>query len=295
MKGWLVVNHFIHSGKFDLIYNWLVRAAENRGIELTRRTNAQLMSIIGGSAASGRNTNIEHPDFVIFWDKDVRLAKYLELNNCRLFNSARAIEVCDDKALTHLSLAQSGIRMPKTIIAPMTFETVGYGEYEFLELVAAELGFPIVVKECFGSFGQQVYLAKDYAELIKVAGHIGTKPMLFQEFIRTSWGRDIRINVVGSEPVAAMMRYSDSDFRANITNGGRMKEYKPSAAQIEAAVKACKWLGLDFAGVDILFGEDDEPILCEVNSSAHFKSTYDCTGVNVADYIIDHIIRELER
>jgi glutathione synthase/RimK-type ligase-like ATP-grasp enzyme len=31
--------------------------------------------------------------------------------------------------------------------------------------------------------------------------------------------------------------------------------------------------------------------VCEVNSNAHFKSIYDCTGVNAADEIIAHIIR----
>ena len=39
---------------------------------------------------------------------------------------------------------------------------------------------------------------------------------------------------------------------------------------------------------DILFGENG-PILCEVNSNAHFKNIYDCTGENVADYIIEYI------
>ena len=52
-------------------------------------------------------------------------------------------------------------------------------------------------------------------------------------------------------------------------------------------------LGLDFAGVDILFGEEEEPILCEVNSNAHFKNIYDCTGINVADAIISYILEQL--
>lgn len=296
MKGWLVVNHFIKSSKFDLLYDWLEKTASDRGIVLLRKTNAQLMSIVGGYGQVDMNRiKAEQPDFVIFWDKDVRLAKYLESMGLKLFNNATAIGICDDKALTHISLAQSGIRMPKTIVAPMTYESVGYSEYEFLKTVMDELSFPIVVKESFGSFGQQVYLAEDRDELLSITRHIGIKPMLFQEFIKTSKGRDIRINVVGCEPVAAMERVSDKDFRANITIGGRMKAYKPSADQVEMAIKVCRCLGLDFAGVDILFAENDEPVLCEVNSSAHFKSVYDCTGVNVADFILEHISRVLGR
>ena len=60
------------------------------------------------------------------------------------------------------------------------------------------------------------------------------------------------------------------------------------------AIKACKYLGLDFAGVDILFGENNEPILCEINSNAHFINIYNCTGINVADEIMKYINDMLE-
>jgi len=44
--------------------------------------------------------------------------------------------------------------------------------------------------------------------------------------------------------------------------------------------------------VDILFGKDG-PILCEVNSNAHFKTTLECTGVNMALEIMRHIAGKL--
>ena len=52
------------------------------------------------------------------------------------------------------------------------------------------------------------------------------------------------------------------------------------------ALLACEALGLDFAGVDVLFGEDGKPLVCEVNSNPHFKSTLDYTGVDVALEIV---------
>jgi ribosomal protein S6--L-glutamate ligase len=156
------------------------------------------------------------------------------------------------------------------------------------------LSWPIIIKECFGSFGQQVYLVYNKQELKDIVTNIGAKPMLFQEFIQSSKGKDLRLQVVGSQVVAAMYRYSDNgDFRANITGGGKMKAYEPTQRQIDLAVESCKILGLDFAGVDILFGKDKEPIICEVNSNAHFKNIYDCTGVNVADSILAYIIKRL--
>jgi len=43
-----------------------------------------------------------------------------------------------------------------------------------------------------------------------------------------------------------------------------------------------------------MFGKEGEPVLCEVNSNAHFKNIYDCTGVNVAESILDYIVKSIK-
>ena len=277
MTGWLVINGFLHSNKFNEIYSWLKTAFEKKGHTINVYTNIELANI----------TKIENkPDFVLFWDKDIPLAKRLEKMGLRLFNSATAIENCDNKALTYIEL-KGIVKMPKTIIAPMTYRNIGYNNTDFVKNSINTLGLPVVIKECFGSFGQQVYLAESYEKAIDIVKNTN-EPLIFQEFIAESKGKDIRIKMVGNNAVASMLRYNDNDFRANITNGGSMKNYTPTEKEIEIAQKVCKVLNLDFGGVDILFGKDG-PIVCEVNSNAHFKNIYDCTGVNVADYIGDYI------
>lgn len=277
MTGWLVINGFLHSNKFNEIYSWLKTAFEKKGHTINVYTNIELANI----------TKIENkPDFVLFWDKDIPLAKRLEKMGLRLFNSATAIENCDNKALTYIEL-KGIVKMPKTIIAPMTYRNIGYNNTDFVKNSINTLGLPVVIKECFGSFGQQVYLAESYEKAIDIVKNTN-EPLIFQEFIAESKGKDIRINMVGNNAVASMLRYNDNDFRANITNGGSMKNYTPTEKEIEIAQKVCKALNLDFGGVDILFGKNG-PIVCEVNSNAHFKNIYDCTGVNVADYIGDYI------
>lgn len=284
MTGILIVNEFLHSNKFNEIHEWLLKAAKVQEIELGLMTNAELcIDIQDGSKK-------KLADFILFWDKDVKLAYYLEQLGFRVFNSSKAISICDDKALTHLTLMNSGIPMPRTIIAPKTFDNIGYTNYKFLETIADTIGFPMVVKECFGSFGQQVYLVHDNKELLSRVQQCGVKPLIFQEFIESSFGRDIRIQVVGTQVVASMYRYSNNgDFRANLSIGGDMKPFEPTKEQSELAIKCCEMIGLDFAGVDLLFGENDTPIVCEVNSNAHFKNIYDCTGVNAAEEIMKYI------
>ncbi len=294
MKGWLIVNRFLYTQKFSELYDWLVAAALKAGSSLTLLTNDRFLvrtdtgEVIYGDAAP------ERPDYVIFWDKDIRLAKALEAEGLRLYNRADAIEACDDKSLTASYLAGK-VRMPKTITLPFTYEHLGYNNLDFISSLEASLGYPFIIKECFGSFGAQVYLAKSREEVISILDNTHGRPCIAQEYIGSGTGRDIRINVVGDKCVASMLRYNDNDFRANITAGGHMKEYTPDEAQCDMAIKVCRELKLDYAGVDILFGPDDEPVLCEVNSNAHFKSIYDCTGINVAEEIIQYILDDLLR
>lgn len=288
MNGILIVNEFLHTNKFNELHSWILEAAKQQGINMKLITNAALLPDIGEVQKA------KDADFILFLDKDVKLATYLEQCGYPVFNQAKAIEICDDKALTHLTLNKSGIPMPRTILAPMTFANIGYTNYDFLKSIASRLGFPMVLKECFGSFGQQVYLVRSEEELLTQVKKLGSKPMLFQEFIESSFGRDIRLQVVGGKVIAGMYRYSEEgDFRANLTIGGKMKPYQPSERQCELAIRCCEAIGLDFAGVDLLFGKEEEPIVCEVNSNAHFKNIYDCTGVDVAAFMMTHIKKML--
>ena len=283
MNGAIIVNQFLSTEKFRDIYARFESAFSEREVSLSLYTNAELVHITGTEIPFHQK-----PDFVLFWDKDISLAKEIESAGIPVFNSPSAIEICDDKAKMHLAL--QGLPMPKTIIAPMTFSNVGFTDTDFLDSVASELGFPVVVKECFGSFGAQVYLAQNMEELRKITKEHEGVPLLYQELIKESFGRDIRMNVVGHRVVAAMIRESQNgDFRSNVTLGGCTLPYSPSDAECELAISASKRIGLDFAGIDILFGKSG-PILCEVNSNAHFKSTYDCTGVELSDLIAEHII-----
>ena len=289
MNGRLIVNHYLVSDKFNGIYAGLSSAAEKAGARLEMMTNAQALSALMHNSLTPENT-----DFVLFWDKDLYLAQMLEKKGLRLFNSARAVELCDDKAKTFIELESAGIRQPRTIPAPFTFSNISRDDKAFFIEEAELLGYPLVVKECFGSFGQQVYLVKNEGELLKTVSALGAKPFIMQEFIASSAGRDIRINVVGNEAVSAMLRYSENgDFRSNLTIGGKSQPYEASKEQKYLAVKACHALGLDFAGVDVMFGENDEPIICEVNSNPHFVTTLECTGIDLAELIIDYIGRVL--
>ncbi len=276
MYGLLIVNAFLNSEKFAAIYGMLQSAFAKHGIALVLKTNADILVNTGARWD-------EPPDFALFWDKDVRLCQYLEGKGIKTFNNAKAIEICDDKGLTAIAL-DGIVKMPRTVLAPFSFFD-RYASLGFLKEVEKSLGYPIVVKERYGSFGSGVYLARDYGELLDIVVDTKSKPLLFQEYIVTSYGRDVRLQVVGDKVIASVMRVNEKDFIANVTHGGAMYNYDATRAQREMALSACRAIGLDFGGVDILFGELDEPIFCEINSNAHFKNLFECTGINAAEHI----------
>ena len=284
MRGWLIVNAFLRTGKFEELYAFLQRAAKARGTELLLVPSDRLMIPVGEA--------FDLPDFALFWDKDAFLARRLEAQGLPLFNSAAAVENCDDKMRTAL-LLHGVVRTPRTLLAPKTFEGVGYLRLDFVRRAVELLGLPLVIKEAFGSFGAQVHLARMAEEAERIVASFGARPCLFQQFLSSSIGKDVRVNVVGGRVVSAMLRENANDFRSNITNGGTMSAYEPDAAWRHAAIAAARAVGADFAGVDILFGEHGEPVVCEVNSNPHFKSTLACTGKDLSEEIMRYVTEKL--
>ena len=271
MNGILVVNHFLKSEKFEELHSHLLKTAADCGVDLEQKTNLELA------------TETPECDFVLFWDKDVNLARRLENAGLRVFNSARSIALCDDKAKTFLAL-DGVVPQPETLIAPLAFGSADYSA--FADAAIERLGLPIVFKECFGSFGEQVFLCSSKEELLeKITG----RPFLLQQFVAGSRGEDMRIEVIGGRAVCAMRRRNADDFRSNITNGGTAEAYTPTQREASLAVKACEALGLTFGGVDIL----NNGAVCEVNSNAHIINIMKATGIDLAPMIFEEIKKQI--
>lgn len=285
MKGCIICNHYYRAPKMEAQADRFVRLFEERGVPLKKYYAGEVMPLIGQSVSLEA---IADCDFVLFWDKDTLLASALEAAGLSVFNTARAIALCDDKRATQLALCRAGLPCPETMFAPLAYPAYADADPEFLRRVGERLGFPLVVKEAFGSYGEQVYLARNPEELMALHLRLIHKPHLFQKLIQESAGRDIRVVVVGGRAVAAMQRENPTDFRANISNGGRMRPVRPDR-YAELAVRAAAALGLDYGGVDLLLA-DSGPQVCEVNSNAHIQNIFDCTGVDVAALFAEHIL-----
>ena len=290
--GWIIYNGDLPGFKFLDFAEMLQTAAGKLNSKAKIIKNNDLLSLLTTSTLDVLS-EMPLPDYVVFTDKDIYLAKQLEYLGVPVFNRAESIAVSDDKIATYQMLAKLQLPIPKTIIAPKIFHSGSFDE-QVIGMAIEEIGFPLIMKEAFGSFGEQVYLVENKEELDKKLQLIGNRPFVFQEFVRTSYGVDLRLQVVGDKVVAGMKRKSADDFRANVTAGGSMEAYTPLKNEKELAVQATKAIGADFAGVDLLYGEENQPIICEINSNAHIRNLYECTGINAADYMMEYVLNKVK-
>lgn len=287
-KGLILVNTY---SKSDEVKQQVTRFIEEFG-KFNIKVEVKNCNALIGYLAEDVIVNETTYDFVVYLDKDKYISTLLEKINVPVFNKALAIDLCDDKMSTYLTLVNNQIKMPITLSAPLCYSD-SVVDREFLDYVEEVLSYPLIVKESYGSKGKQVYLIENKDELLSKAQELIHKPHLFQEFIKSSYGKDIRVIVIDKKAVAWMMRKSENDFRSNISSGGVGYPVELTDEYRKMAEKACAILDLDYAGVDLLIGENNEPILCEVNSNAFFTGIEKTTGINVCGLYAKHIYNKV--
>lgn len=285
-KGLILLNAYSRLAPAQNQAQKLKREFSALGVEACVRKNDEFALQLNsrGEIENG----LKNYDFCVYLDKDKYISHMLEKSGVRLFNCHAAIQACDDKMLTAILLSNRGVPMPETIPAPLCYSPSEQINPDRLKTVAKRLGFPLIVKACYGSRGQSVYKAESFENLLALAEELKCLPHLYQRFIAESSGRDVRVIVIGGKVVAAMLRSSQTDFRSNIDLGGKGQKFTPDKNLISLCRRVAKILNLDYCGIDVLLANDGYYI-CEVNSNAFFDGIEAATGVNVARAYAEYI------
>ena len=210
--------------------------------------------------------------------------RHFERMGVPVINSSDAIDNVKDKLYSHQILAQSNLDIPNTMLLKHPID---------INFVEKNIGFPVIVKKISGSYGRGVFLCEDKKQLKQLVtmAELTKKSydIIIQEFVKDTWGKDLRVFVVNNKVVGCMMRQStDDDFRANLSRGGEGFPYEVNE-QIEwLSSESSKALGLDIAGVDLLF-QDGGYKICEVNSNPGFEGMEEFTKKNIAEEIVQFI------
>ena len=205
-----------------------------------------------------------------------------------VINDADSILKVKDKLMTSQILASNGVPIPKTMLVNFPVDP---------DVVQKEIGYPCVVKVVSGSKGRGVYLChkkREFKDLMELLENLKSKKSLIvQEYVDAEVGADLRVWVIGGKTRAAMKRTApDGDFRANISSGGTGEDYAITPEIDEIAVKSTQLLGLQIAGVDLLFDRKGFKV-CEVNSSPGFEGIDQYCDKDMAREIVDYCRRQI--
>ena len=262
-----------NQGFIDL---WL-RESARRGIALTLarleetsfglRDNAPYLRIGGQDA---------HPDFAVMRMKQPLLSRHLERMGVRVFNNAYTSEILNDKRRTHALFSHLSPMMDTAYItgdAPCPFD------------------YPVVVKAAGGCGGRQVRLCGDEA-----AYRAAIREFSFQAVAQPlcdTPGRDLRVYMLGTACVQAMLRQSDSaDFRSNfgLHHSAQPVEIPPEARRVACAV--AEELRSALIGVDFIY-DHGRLLFNEAEDAVGTRMLYQYTKLDIVRLYMDYIVAQM--
>lgn len=211
----------------------------------------------------------------------------LEALGVPVVNSARAIERCTDKSMASFLLAQAGLPTPQTFAAQSLAQARAVARRECAK-------GPLVMKPLFGAQGWGLRLIEREGDLPSLQDARGV--FYLQRFVGPARPpfEDMRILVSGGEAIAAMRRRS-SHWITNVRQGAKPLAVEPSAREAEIALSAAAALGVDFAGVDIIYDNRGAPLILEVNSMAGWSGLQRVTPFSIADRVAADALAQMTR
>lgn len=291
MKGWIICKE----KNMNVYENRRFKeAAQEEGIEFEFHDPNDFDIIAtkgGGKSLIYQGQEVSLPEFVLprmgsgTTYFGLVVIRQLERLKVPVINSAESIERAKDKLHTMQILAADDLPTPKTMLARFPVN---------IDVIEKEFECPLIVKTLSGSEGKGVFLCEnrehleDLMDILNEARDVNVN-FIIQEFVSSSKGKDIRVFVVGGMPIVAMLRKGrEGKFKANIAAGGSGEPYELNPELEWLSVEASRLIGLDIAGVDILFDGEHFKV-CEVNSAPGFEGLEKATGVNVPQQIYQYV------
>ncbi len=222
------------------------------------------------------------PAFAVNRTRDWRLAAALEKRGCRVFNPSETARIGNDKFESHALAGRLGL--PQVEYAA--------SENKPERLAAQPLGYPVVLKNPYGHGGNEVFLARDEAELLALAAALPCERVLLEKLCGRP-GVDVRAYVLGGEILASVRRESAGGFRANLSLGGSASYYDLNDAERELVARVAAALPMDYAGVDFILDEAGHFLLNEIEDAVGARALYRLGGVDVIHFLLQYVCGEL--
>lgn len=204
---------------------------------------------------------------------------YLESKGVKIVNYLPASKRARSKWETYEHVAKM-----QNVLQPDTYLEKDLSYEQMVNL----LGIPFIMKNNFGSLGKRCYLVKNKYQFSAIKRHNKDIEFIVQKFIDTSFGKDIRIYVIGNKIIGGVIRKSiKGDFRANISLGGVFEPFVIPEDLQKQALAIAKHCELEICGLDFLF-YNDKFVFCEINSNAGFTA-FSKQHIMIRDMMMDYL------
>ncbi len=208
-------------------------------------------------------------------------------------NNFKAFRISEDKFKTNDLLRQNGIRTADYFLCHR--EDVETIKKKFLEW--GKVVFKTV--DGWGGLGMALVDSKDKLDMIlPFLNRTDMRFFYIEQFIDYD-GSDFRVDLVDNEFIACYGRKAkEGDWRTNVTSGGSVILRDDCSDEvIELAKRASKALGMEIAGVDIIFDRKrQEYVVLEVNGIPAFATPeQEKLGLNFNDKKIDKIVELINK
>jgi [lysine-biosynthesis-protein LysW]--L-2-aminoadipate ligase len=260
----------------------LFSALQERGIVYERVDSREVAFDLGSDGLSQLDAVLVR---CLSHSRAYYLTRWLEGLSVPAVSSHQAVATCGDKMLTSAALQEAGVPIPRTQIA-FTPEAA-------LETIE-EMGYPVVLKPLFGSWGRLLsrvsdrYAAEALLEHKQTLGGYQHSVFYIQEYVDKP-GRDIRSFVVGDETIAAIYRYSPH-WITNTAREGKATNC-PVTPEIDRLSRAAaRAVGEGIVAIDLLETPDGRLLVSEVNHTPEFRNSIETTGVDIPGRMIDYVV-----
>lgn len=285
--GWLIYNKEMANINRSFI-NWFMKEATalGAGLQLIIKEDLHYGVIRNQLSLFHKGIAVFKPDFAIMRNNDPLLTEQLERLNITVFNNSFVSQISNHKGRTHQFLAGKGIPMLDTVFVSRDEFCPDYDLLPF--------PYPVVIKEVAGRGGNQVYASACHEETSEILAKVQAKELIIQR-MGDVLGRDVRVFVIGGEIIAAILRSSDQDFRANFSLGGSAQLFELNEVQrslVERVIAAFNG-ELGFVGIDFLFANDGSFIFNEIEDVAGSRTLSANSDVFIVRLYLEHILRSL--
>ncbi|MFY8300719.1 ATP-grasp domain-containing protein [Pseudoalteromonas sp. SS15] len=260
----------------------LVHALAERGIQTSTGLNLRDARAQGGSIMCN-GIAMEKLDTFLSYNAGQQTQYQLYLyqtlsETIPTLNNYNAFSIAEDKFRTSHLLSSQGIVTPD-------YRLCHKNDMDGLKSAIRDFGGKLVYKPTDGWGGVGIVKIDSEQALDMLMPFLSRTDLRYfyvERFINYD-NTDYRIDIVDGKCVGCYGRKAPKDdWKTNITSGGSVFVREPSDEVVDIAVKATQTLGLEIAGVDLIYDrEREEYVVLEVNTIPAFATPeQEALGIN---------------